>query len=62
MSDSIVTFKAHVRDGQVIDVQIHQDRRPLSSAAVFIPAPRRIDGLLHMLRHCLRMERERTRA
>jgi hypothetical protein len=59
MSESIVTVRAVVRNGSIVDLQIRQEQ-PAAVAAVFWPAPRRVDGVLHLIRSVLRMERQRT--
>lgn len=60
MSESIVTVRAVVRDGSIVDLQIRQEQPAAHAAAVFWPSPRRVDGVLHLIRSVLRMERQRT--
>jgi hypothetical protein len=61
VSRSVVNCKAVIDNGQIIDLEIRQEHPPAAPAAVFWPAPRRVDGTLNLLRAILRMERQRTR-
>lgn len=59
MSESTVTIRAVVRNGSIVDLQIRQEQHN-GAAGVFWPSPRRVDGVLHLIRRVLRMERQRT--
>lgn len=60
MPDSMVHIRAHVRDGQVVNLEIRQEYPPERTAAVFWPRPRSVNGVLKLVRGILRIERERT--
>ena len=61
MSDSVVLVRAVVRGGSIVDLEIRQEHQPAPPAGMFWPRPRRVDGVLALIRRAFRMERELTK-
>lgn len=49
-----------IENGQLVDVEIRQERPPEPAAGVFWPRARGINKAIGLLRHVLRIERLRT--